>query len=188
VAILAGVVLLAGLGVVSILPAALTGVVLMVFTGCVRLEEVYGDLDWSVVFLLAGLIPLGLAMDESGAATWISDVASGLLAPLPPVAAVAAFYLLTSLLTEVMSNNAAAVVLTPVALSAAATLDMNPYALLVAVMFGASASFMTPIGYQTNTLVYGPGGYRFTDFLKVGGPLNVILLVTASLLIPVFWP
>lgn len=188
VAILAGVVLLAGLGFVSILTAALTGVVLMVFTGCVRLEEVYADLDWSVVFLLAGLIPLGLAMDETGAATLISEVASDLLGPLPPMVAVAAFYLLTSLLTEVMSNNAAAVVLTPVALSSASALEMNPYALLVAVMFGASASFMTPIGYQTNTLVYGPGGYRFTDYLRVGAPLNLILLVTASLLIPVFWP
>jgi di/tricarboxylate transporter len=188
VAILAGVVLLAGVGVVSILPAALTGVVLMVFTGCVRLEEVYDDLDWSVVFLLAGLIPLGLAMDQSGAAEWISGMVSGLLGPLPPVAAVAVFYLLTSLLTEVMSNNAAAVLLTPVALSAASDLELSPYALLVAVMFGASASFMTPIGYQTNALVYGPGGYRFTDFLRIGLPLNLILLVTAAFLIPWFWP
>jgi di/tricarboxylate transporter len=188
VGILVGVVVLAGVGVVSILPAALTGVVLMVFTGCVRLEEVYEDLDWSVVFLLAGLIPLGLAMDQTGTADWISRMVSGLLDPLPPVAAVAAFYLLTSLLTEVMSNNAAAVMLTPVALSTAADLELNPYALLVAVMFGASASFMTPIGYQTNALVYGPGGYRFTDFLRVGAPLNLILLVTAALLIPWFWP
>ena len=188
VAILAGVVILAGIGVVSILPAALTGVVLMVFTGCVRLDEVYGELDWSVVFLLAGLIPLGLAMDQTGAAAWISRIVSDLLGPLPPVAAVAVFYLLTSLLTEVMSNNATAVVLTPVALSTATELDLNPYALLVAVMFGASASFMTPVGYQTNALVYGPGGYRFRDFLRVGAPLNLILLVTAALMIPWFWP
>jgi di/tricarboxylate transporter len=127
-------------------------------------------------------------MDDTGAAAWIGEVVAGLLGPLPPVAAVAAFYLLTTVLTEVMSNNASAVVLTPIALVTAADLGMNPYALLVAVMFGASASFMTPVGYQTNTLVYGPGGYRFADFLKVGTPLNLILLVTASLLIPVFWP
>ncbi len=188
VAILAGVVVLAGVGVLSILPAALAGVVLMLFTGCVRLDEVYSDLDWSVVFLLAGLIPLGLAMDQTGLAGWVSGVVSALLGPLPPVAAVATFYLLTSLLTEVMSNNATAVLLTPVALGTAAELGLNPCALLVAVMFGASASFMTPIGYQTNTLVYGPGGYRFTDFLRVGAPLNLLLLVTASLLIPWFWP
>jgi di/tricarboxylate transporter len=186
VAILVGVVVVAGTGLVSILAAALVGVVVMVFTGCVRIEEVYQDLDWSVVFMLAGLIPLGLAMDDTGAAAWIGEVVAGLLGPLPPVAAVAAFYLLTTVLTEVMSNNASAVVLTPIALVTAADLGMNPYALLVAVMFGASASFMTPVGYQTNTLVYGPGGYRFADFLKVGTPLNLIL--TASLLIPVFWP
>jgi di/tricarboxylate transporter len=188
VAILGGVVLAAGTGLVAILPAALAGVVLMVFTGCVRLEEIYQDLDWSVVFLLAGLIPLGIAMDTTGAAAWIGELVAGLLGPLPPVVAVGVFYLLTSLLTEAMSNNASAVVLTPIALVTAADLGMNPYALLVAVMFGASASFMTPVGYQTNALVYGPGGYRFGDFFKVGAPLNLILLVTASLLIPVFWP
>jgi di/tricarboxylate transporter len=104
------------------------------------------------------------------------------------VAAVARVYLLTSLLTEVMSNNAAAVRLTPIAVTTATDLGLNPYALLVAVMFGASASFMTPIGYQTNTLVYGPGGYRFTDFFRVGAPLNLILLLTSALLIPWFWP
>ncbi|MGH7541427.1 MAG: SLC13 family permease, partial [Gemmatimonadota bacterium] len=188
VAILAGVVAAAGTGLVSILPAALTGVVLMLFSGCVRLEEVYADLDWSVVFLLAGLIPLGLAMDASGAAAWVGQGVAGWLGPLGPVAAVGAFYLITSLLTEIMSNNASSVVLTPVALITAAELGLNPYALIVAVMFGASASFMTPIGYQTNTLVYGPGGYRFADFLRVGAPLNLLLLVTASLLIPLFWP
>ncbi|HZD79175.1 MAG TPA: SLC13 family permease, partial [Actinomycetota bacterium] len=187
VVILAGVVVTAGAGLTSILPAALGGVVLMVFTGCVKIEELYREMDWSVVFLLAGLIPLGLAMDETEAADWMGQVVGSALEPLPPVVAVGLFYLMTSLLTEVMSNNAAAVVLTPVALVTAGALDMNPYALLVAVMFGASASFMTPIGYQTNMLVYGPGGYRFLDFLKVGGPLNLILLVSAALLIPLFW-
>jgi di/tricarboxylate transporter len=188
VVILAAVVAAAGTGLTSILTASLVGMGLMIFTSCVRIEEVYRELDWSVVFLLAGLIPLGIAMDQSGATEWIGRASSNLLGPFPPVAAVAAFYLLTSLLTEVMSNNATAVVLTPVALVTAAQLDMNPYALLVAVMFGASASFMTPIGYQTNMLVYGPGGYRFVDFVRVGAPLNLILLVTASLVIPLFWP
>lgn len=188
VAILGAVVAVAAVGLAPILPAALAGVVLMLFTRCVRLEEVYDELDWSVVFLLAGLIPLGLAMDESGAAEWIGRSVAALLGPLGPVGAVAVFYLLTSLLTEVMSNNAAAVVLTPIAILVAADLGMNPYALLVALMFGASASFMTPVGYQTNALIYGPGGYRFTDFLRVGLPLNLLLLGVAALFIPLFWP
>lgn len=187
VAILAAVVLVSGTGLLEILPAALSGAVIAVFTGCVRIEEIYEDLDWSVILLLAGLIPLGLAMDQTGAAAWIGGAVGGLLEPMPPFVVVGAFYLMTSILTEVMSNNASAVVLTPIALVTALDLGLNPYALLVAVMFGASASFMTPVGYQTNTLVYGPGGYRFLDFVKVGAPLNLILLVTASVLIPVFW-
>lgn len=188
IAILAGVVAVAGTGALDILPAALIGVGLMVFTGCVRLAEVYEELDWRVVILLAGLIPLGLAMDDTGAARWMGGAIAGTLGPLGPFILVAAFYVISSLLTEVMSNNAAAVVLTPVALVTALEAGVNPYALLVAVMFGASASFMTPVGYQTNTLVFGPGGYRFGDFLRVGGPLNLILAVTAALLIPIFWP
>jgi len=186
--ILLGVVLAAGTGLASILTAALTGVAFMVFGRCISLRDIYEELDWSVVFLLAGLIPLGIAMDQTGAAAWIGDGLASSMGDLGPVAAVAVFYLVTSLLTEVMSNNASAVVLTPIAVSAAAGLGMNPYALLVAVMFGASASFMTPIGYQTNALVLGPGGYRFRDFVRVGAPLNLLLLVTASLLIPVLWP
>lgn len=187
-AILGGVVVFAGLEIVPILYAALVGVVLMLFTRCVNLEEIYGELDWMIIFLLAGVIPLGIAMDQTGAAGWMGGRIAGTFGPYGPVAMIAAFYLVTSLLTETMSNNAAAVVLTPIAIETAAEVGMNPYALLVAVMFGASASFMTPVGYQTNTLVYGPGGYRFADFLKVGGPLNVLLLLTAMALIPVFWP
>lgn len=188
IAILGGVVISAGLEIVPILPAALVGVVLMLFTRCVTLEEVYRDLDWMIVFLLAGVIPLGIAMDQTGAAEWIGHRLGVTFGPLGPMVVIAAFYLVASVLTETMSNNAAAVVLTPIAIQTAADVEMNPYALLVAVMFGASASFMTPVGYQTNTLVYGPGGYRFSDFLKVGVPLNLLLLVVATLLIPVFWP
>lgn len=188
VSIMAGVVLGAGVGLVPILHAALAGVVLMLFTGCLRMTDIYGELDWTVVFLLAGLLPLGAAMEDTGAALLIGSWTADLLGALGPGAAILAFYLITSILTEVLSNNAAAVVLTPVALLTAAELGMNPYALLVAVMFGASASFMTPVGYQTNTLVFGPGGYRFTDFLRVGAPLNAVLALTAALLIPIFWP
>jgi len=178
----------AGTGLLAILPAAMVGVLLMLFTGCVNLEEVYQEMDWMVVLLLAGAIPLGLAMDKTGAAAWLAHHVGAVFGPLGPRAVVAAFYLMTSIMTSIMSNNATAVVLTPIALVTAQDLGMNPYALLVAVMFGASADFMTPIGYQTNTLIYGPGGYRFADYPKVGGPLNVLLLITATILIPIFWP
>ncbi len=188
VGILAAVVLVAGVGLMPVLPAALIGVTLMLFTRCVRLEEAYEDLDWMVILLLAGVIPLGTAMEKTGAAAWLASHVSSAVGPYGPVAVVAAFYLLTSLLTNAMSNNATAVVLTPIAILSAVELDMNPTALLVAVMFGASASFMTPIGYQTNTLVYGPGGYRFADFLRVGAPLNLLLLAVAAFFIPVLWP
>jgi di/tricarboxylate transporter len=188
VLILVSVVVAAGTGVLSILPASMAGVLLMLFTGCVKLEEIYEEMDWMVVFLLAGAIPLGLAMDKSGAAAWLAHELGSLVGPFGPRAVVAAFYLMTSLLTSIMSNNATAVVLTPIALFTAQDLGMNPYALLAAVMFGASADFMTPIGYQTNTLIYGPGGYRFADYPKVGAPLNLILLITATILIPIFWP
>ncbi|HET6617274.1 MAG TPA: SLC13 family permease [Gemmatimonadota bacterium] len=186
--ILFSVVAVAGTGVMPILPAAMTGVVLMIFTGCVTLEEIYEELDWMVILLLAGAIPLGIAMDKTGAADWLAHHVATAFGPMGPRAVVAAFYLMTSIMTSIMSNNATAVVMTPIALVTAGDLGMNPYALLVAVMFGASADFMTPIGYQTNTLIYGPGGYRFADYARVGGPLNLLLLITATILIPILWP
>lgn len=188
VAILAGVVVAAGLGVMSIMAAAVTGLVLMLFTRCMRIEELYQEMDWMVVFLLAGVIPLGIAMDQTGAAAWLGHWLSAVVGPYGPTAVIATFYLFTTILTSIMSNNATAVVLTPIALLTADQLGINPTALVVAVMFGASAGFMTPISYQTNTLVYGPGGYRFADFLKVGAPLNLLLTVTAAILIPLLWP
>ncbi len=187
-AIMVTVVGLAGLGVLPIMTSALTGVGLMVFTGCVRVEEIYAEVDWLVVFVLAGLIPLGVALETSGAASWIATQVVAVTSGLGPTGLVAAFYLVTAVLTAIVSNAATAVMLTPVAISAAAAAGVNPYALLVAVMFGASASFVTPFGYQTNVMVYAPGGYKFSDFIKVGGILNLLLLVTAAFLIPIFWP
>ena len=186
--ILAAVVLAAALNLLDILPAALIGVVLMLFTGCVRLGEVYERMDWMVIFLLAGLIPLGTAMEKTGVVHELVQALSSAVEGWGPAGTVGLIYLVTTLLTSIMSNNAAAIVLTPVAIGLAHENGLNPYALLVAVMFGASASFMTPMSYQTNTLVYGPGGYRFSDYLKVGMPLNLLLLVLATLLIPRLWP
>ena len=187
-AILAGVVLSASLGVLDIMTAALTGVGLMVFTRCVHVEEIYAEVEWLVIFVLAGLIPLGVALETTGAAELLAGWVVTLTAPLGEYGLIAAFYLVTAIMTAIVSNAATAVMLTPVAIFAATQAGVNPYALLVAVMFGASASFVTPFGYQTNVMIYGPGGYRFSDFLRVGGPLNLILLVTASIFIPLFWP
>ncbi len=188
VGILAAVVGVAALTPAPIVATAIIGVVAMVFTGCLTIEELYEEMDWMVVFLLAALIPLGIAMDQTGTAEWLARGIAERLGPMGPVAVILGFYVAASILTEVVSNNATAVVLTPVAILSAADLGMNPYALLAAIMFGASASFMTPLGYQTNTMIYGPGGYRYLDFLRVGGPLKLILTVVAAILIPVFWP
>ena len=160
----------------------------MVATGCLPIRRVYEQIDWSVVVLLAGLIPLGVALETSGAAgqatTWLLKVAGG----SGPVVVLGVFFLLSSLLTGVMSNNATAAVLAPLAITAATSLDVDPRPLLIAVTLAASAAFYTPIGYQTNMLVYGPGGYRFTDFVRVGGPLTILYAVTATILIPFFFP
>ena len=188
VAIMVGVVAAAGFGLVDIMTAALVGVAVMVFSGCVRVDEIYSELDWMVVFLLAGLIPLGIALDETGAASFVATGLVELTGSWGPVGMIAAFYVFTALMTAIVSNAATAVMLTPVAILAAEQAGINPYALLVAVMFGASASFVTPFGYQTNVMIYSPGGYKFSDFVRVGGLLNLLLLITAVIFIPIFWP
>jgi len=192
--ILIGVVLLAALGVAPIVLLALAGVAGMIATRCISTRDALRAVDPEVILLLAGTIPLGLAMERTGLAARIAGGLAGLAAPDVATSALAGFvligavYLLTSVLTEVLSNNAAAVLLTPIALGLAAQAGIDPKPLLVAVAFGASASFATPIGYQTNALVMGPGGYRFRDFLRIGVPLNLVMGCAAAVLIPVFWP
>lgn len=171
-----------------ILVTALLGVIALVLTRCLSLTEAYAAIDWRVIFLLAGVIPLGVAMEKTGIAARFAEWGVWLAGPLGPVAVLAMLYLLTAVLTEVMSNNACAVLLTPVAISTAEQLQVSPAPFLMAIMFAASTAFATPIGYQTNTMVYNPGGYRFTDFLRVGIPLNLIFWVGATILIPRFWP
>jgi len=161
---------------------------LMGSPGCVDVEGIYAGVEWLVICVLAGLIPVGGALETTGAAELLAGGVVTLTAPLGESGLIAAFYLVTAVMTAIVSNAATAVMLTPVAIFAATQAGVNPYALLIAVMFGASASFVTPFGYQTNVMIYGPGGYRFSDFVKVGGLLNLILLVTASLFIPLFWP
>jgi di/tricarboxylate transporter len=188
VPILAAVVLLAAFDVTTILLAAILGVIAMFLTGCIRPEEAYVEVDWMVLVLLGSIIPLGIAMQNTGTAQLIAWAIVRLTEPFGLYGLLAAVYLATSLLTEVISNNATAVVLTPIAIGVASAAGISPLPLVVAVMMAASNSFMTPVGYQTNTFIYGPGGYRFFDFVRVGGPLNVLLMVTATLVIPVFFP
>lgn len=188
VAIVAGVVLTAALNILPILVGAIAGSILMLLTRCLDLEDAYKAIEWKVIFLLAGVLSLGAALEKTGAALLISDALIAGVGPWGPVALLAAFFLLTTLLTNVMSNNAAAALLAPIALAAAASLGLSPRPLLMAVTFAASLSFMTPVGYQTNTLIYGPGQYKFADFLRAGTPLNLLFWVLATLLIPVFWP
>jgi di/tricarboxylate transporter len=186
--IMAGVVALAAFDIMPILVSAMLGVIAMFLTGCVTADEAYEEVDWMVLVLLGSIIPLGIAMQNTGTAEFLSAQLLRLTTPLGLLGTLAAFYLLTSLLTELISNNAAAVVLTPIAIATAIGLDVSPMPFIIAVMIAASNSYMTPIGYQTNTFIYGPGGYRFSDFFRVGGPLNLIMVIAATFVIPIFFP
>ena len=183
IAIILGVILLAAFNVVPILVSALIGVVLMIITGCLQPGELYAAVRWDVIFLLAGLIPLGTAMENSGATEWLADNLLAVGGNLNGYWILLFFFVITSLLTEILSNNASVVLLIPIAVKVAESLDLNPVAMMFAVTFAASNSFMTPIGYQTNTMVYSPGGYKFGDFFRVGAPLNLIMAIVTPLLI-----
>ena len=169
------VVALAALDVMPILVSALAGVLAMVGTGCVRPTEIYGSVDWSVIFLLAGVIPLGMALERSGGAAYLAHLLAAAAETFSPFVLLLLFYAFTSLITQVISNNASVILMIPVAVDAAALTGANPFAFVLAVTFAASTALLTPVGYQTNLMVYGPGGYRFTDFFRVGAPLQVIL-------------
>lgn len=188
VLIVAGVVVAAATGVAHIAAAALVGAILLILSGSLRLDEAYRAVDWQVVFLLGGILPLGIALQKTGGADMLANLLINWVGDHGPVAILAALYLTTTVLTAFMSNTATAALLVPIAVTTAASLDIDPRPLLVAIAFGASASFMTPVGYQTNLLVYGPGSYRFSDYIKIGVPLTLIFWVIATLLIPLAWP
>ncbi len=182
------VVLLASFTGIPIVVLALAGAATMVVTRCLRIDEAIGSLEASTLMLLVGTIPIGVAMESTGL---VNTVVNGLLAvggSANPQLFLALFYIITALLTELISNNAVAVLLTPVAISLAVTLDISAMPLLVALLFGASAAFMTPFGYQTNAIVMGPGGYKFIDYMRIGAPLQLIMAVIATIFIPLFWP
>lgn len=188
IATLLAVVVLAALNVAPILMLAMIGVTVVLMTGCIDAEEAFSYVDGRLLALIFAMLGVGAALQSSGAVTMIADAISPVMTVLPPFFVVLAVYLLSSVFTELVSNNAVAVVMTPVAIGLGTALGVDPRPLVVAVMIAASASFATPIGYQTNTLVYGPGGYKFGDFLKFGIPLNLSLAPIVSFVIPMIWP
>ncbi len=187
-AIMVAVIGTAALGWLPIVGSALLGCVALVVLRCLEPDEAYAAVDWSVVMLLAGVLPLGLALQHSGGADWLAVNAIGLVGKSNPVVVLAVIYLMTGALTEVMSNNAAAVLVVPIALSTAESLGVDAKPFLVAVAFAASTAFVTPVGYQTNAMVHAAGGYRFIDFTKIGLPLNLIFWGMAVVLIPRYFP
>ena len=187
IAIMLGVIATAALNVAPIVIAALGCVVAMVVTGCLSSSNAYDAVSWNIIFLLAGVIPLGLAMEETGGAALIAEALVATEAFLPLIVVMLLFYLLTGLLSNVITPVATTVLMIPVAVDAAGRMGADPFSFLLAVMFAAATSFMTPVGYQTNLMVYGPGGYRFTDFLRVGGPLQLLLAVVTTVGIAAIW-
>lgn len=185
---LAGIVLLAAFGIAPILFLAILAVAFVLFTRCIEAEEAFSFVDGRLLVLIFSMLAVGTGLEAAGAVTLVVEAAAPFLKTMPPFLIIWSLYLLTSILTELISNNAVAVVIAPLAISLGTSLGIDPRPLVIAVMVAASASFATPIGYQTNMMVYGPGGYKFTDFLKVGIPLNLSIGLLASALIPVIWP
>jgi di/tricarboxylate transporter len=179
---------LATVGVLPIAGLAILAATVVIAFGCLDTEEAYRAIRWNVLMLIFAMLAIGAAMDKTGAAQLVVGALASLLDGHGPLVVLSMLYLVTSTLTEVMSNNATAILLTPIAIGLAQHLGVDPRPFAVAVMFAASASFATPIGYQTNTFVHGAGGYRFMDFVKVGVPLNLLLWGVATFAIPLFWP
>lgn len=185
--ILLGVVLLAAFNIVPIMIAALTGVLFMTLFRVVSLHEGYKAINWQVIFLLAGIIPLGIALEKTGFVTLVTGYLLNMSAYTSPIVLLGMFYLITTLLTQFVSNNATIILFTPIAISVAVELGLNPMPFVIVIMFAAATAYLTPISYQTNVMVYQMGNYKFTDFIKVGLPLNIILLFATTLLASWIW-
>ena len=168
--------------------AALTGIVLMIITGCLTMQEAYQAIEWKAVFLIAGMLPLGIAMEQTGAASFMAEGMVSLVGGLGPLAVMAGLFILAALASQVMPNPAVAVLLAPIALNTAHDLGVSPYPFMMAVAVSASAAFLSPVGHSANILVMGPGGYRFADYTKVGIPLTLVVLVVVLATVPILWP
>ena len=187
-----GIVTLATLNLVPIVSAVCLGVAIILLSGCMKAKDAYASVEWSILIIIFGMLALGQAMDSTGASLLIAESMTGLVGQFAPahlqnVIMLALIYVITSTFTEFLSNNAAVALMVPIALGIAVTLGVDPRPFVVASCIAASASFATPIGYQTNTYVYGVGGYRFFDFTKVGLPLNIICFAVTVAVVPIFW-
>jgi di/tricarboxylate transporter len=176
------------LGWLPIAIAAVVGATLMVLARCLTMDEAYRSIEWRAVFLIAGMLPLGIAMQTSGAADLLAQGMVDLVGPYGPLAVIAGLYLLAVLATQVMPNAAVAVLLAPIAITTAASMGVSPYALAMAVAVAASASFLSPVAHPANVLIMGPGGYRYSDYLKVGIPLTLAVLAVLLVVLPLAWP
>ena len=185
---LMAVVLVVSFGVLPIVTAATAGCAVLMLTGCLRPNEAYRAIDLSLVFILAGSLALGTALNKTGITTVLADWLAGVSADTGPFLVMAAFFVLAVVISELMSNSGTVALLGPITIAVATKMGINPMSLLAAITFGSSAAFAMPIGYQTSLMIYGPGGYRFRDFILMGIPLDLILALLALLLIPYFWP
>jgi di/tricarboxylate transporter len=176
------------LGWVNIAIAAVVGVVLMILTGCLTVEEAHRSIEWKAIFLIAGMLPLGIALQKTGAANFLAQEMVNLVGGWGPIAVLAGLFILAALASQVMPNPAVAVLLAPIALNTASDLGISPFPLLMAGAVSASAAFLSPVGHSANIMVMGPGGYRFSDYIKVGLPLTLVVLVVVVLVMPIFWP
>jgi len=161
---------------------------LMVLSNALTMEDAYEAIEWRAVFLIACMLPLGIAMETSGTAQFLADGMVSLVGGMGGMAVLAGFFLMTNIASQVMPNPVVTVLMAPIAITTAANLSLSPYALMMCVAIAASASFMSPVGHPANVLVMGPGGYRFADFIKVGIPLTLVVLVVTMLVLPIFWP
>lgn len=188
IAVVAAIMVLAAFEVLPIAALAIIGVGIVLVTRCVDAEEAYRAVDWRILILIFGMLGVGKAMDNAGSVQMVVQTLVPLIHTTSPWLVLALVYALTSFLTEMVSNNAVGVIMTPVVIGLAHQLGVDPRPFVAAVMFGASASFATPIGYQTNTMVYSAGGYRFSDFLRIGLPMNILIGAVVVTVIPFIWP
>lgn len=187
IAVILAVVLLSAFEVMPIAGLSFIGAITVILTGCVTPDHAYKTIDWRILLLIFGMLGIGTAMDNSGSMALIVGSIVEMARPYGPVIILAVVYLVTSVLTEIITNNAVAIIMTPLAVGLAVSLGYDPRPFVAAIMFGASASFATPIGYQTNTFVYSAGGYKFKDFLKIGVPMNILMWLVAMIVIPLYW-